>query len=251
MHVPLPRPLKIDRAALLRDVRARLADRLPAYAVGEPDPTDPGWLLLGEAAWMVELLTEQLDRAPLSSLQHLIHLMGGHLLPATPALAAVVCGVAAPGKLTQNPDLPDQTRFFSRSDERAGPIEFVPVEPELWLHDARLGPLATLRGGNLYSCGRPWPVEGFGELGAWVGPAERASLFDEERGLFTVAAANPDQVAAAMGAAVAEIEKLRLGWLKLEIMPVTGERVTLAARVDLALPFRRVIEAGIWPGGDL
>lgn len=251
MLVPPPRSLKMDRRALLRDVRARLADRLPAYAEREPDPTDPGWLLLGEAAWMVELLSEQLDRAPLASLQHLVRLMGGHMLPATPALAAVVMATREAGLLSLPSSEPDQLSLFSRPDERAGPIEFVPVERELWLQDARLGPLALVRGGQLYHCGRPWEQPDMGGLGAWAETPSRSPLFDDERASFTVAAANPQHVVDLFRGAIAEVERVGLGWLGLEVLPPQGERVTLVARVDPSRAFRRAAQGGLWAGGDL
>ena len=64
MRVPPPGLLKVDRGLLLQDVRERLAERIPHYANLDQDPTDPGWLLLEQAAWLVELLSEQLDAYP-------------------------------------------------------------------------------------------------------------------------------------------------------------------------------------------
>ena len=58
LRVPPPASLKLDREALLRDVRDRISERLPHYGPDtEPDPTDPGWILLEQSAWLVEILS--------------------------------------------------------------------------------------------------------------------------------------------------------------------------------------------------
>ena len=43
----------------------------------EYDATDPAWVILEQAAWLVELLSEQLDRYPYHLVQEFVHMMGG------------------------------------------------------------------------------------------------------------------------------------------------------------------------------
>ena len=86
MRIPPPGTLKLSREALMEDVKERLIKSLPHYANQEDDPTDPGWLLLEQAAWLVELLSEKLDEYPYAVVQQFVHMMGGHLLPAQPAV---------------------------------------------------------------------------------------------------------------------------------------------------------------------
>ena len=63
MRVPPPGLLKLNRQDLLNDVRARLAEKYPDYAdESDLDATDQAWIILEQAAWLVELLSEQLDQ---------------------------------------------------------------------------------------------------------------------------------------------------------------------------------------------
>jgi hypothetical protein len=115
---------------LLRDIRDRLSQRIPAYGDDDIRPTDPGWLMIEEAAWMVELLSEQLDRYPLSVVRQLLHLMGAEPLPATPAVGLVCVKVAHGGILSTPHELPPSTRMFTAQTETRDLIEFRTFEPD-------------------------------------------------------------------------------------------------------------------------
>ena len=90
MRVPRPDLLKLTKESLLEDVRERLGEKYPDYKEeSEYDATDPAWVILEQAAWLVELLSEQLDRYPYSMVQELdesfdallmmgYHSMAGH-----------------------------------------------------------------------------------------------------------------------------------------------------------------------------
>jgi len=251
MRVPPPRPLKLESRALLRDVAARLAERAPAYASATPDPTDPGWLLLGEAAWMVEMLSEQLDRYPFAAIQQLVHLMGGQVRPATPALAVVVASVDASGVLSRDPDRWDACRFFSVRTEQSDAVEFVPLEPDVPLMRATLRRLALLGQGRLEELGGPWGVESVPGLGAWAAEPARSALFDGERALFTVISTEPTAIHEELRAAVAAFSAERCPWLDLNVLPIEGNRVQIQVRIDPTGAFLRLHPPGPWQGGDL
>ena len=55
MRVPPPNLLKIEKDNLLEDVRSKLSEKYPDYAAPEDgDATDPAWVILEQAAWLVE-----------------------------------------------------------------------------------------------------------------------------------------------------------------------------------------------------
>jgi hypothetical protein len=84
MRIPSPPSLRLDRTELLALVRQRLAES--GLPVQPGDLTDPAWLLLEEAAWMVETLSGQLDRYPAALMQQALAVMGASLEPARPAV---------------------------------------------------------------------------------------------------------------------------------------------------------------------
>ena len=58
MRVPPPELLKLNRIDLLNDIRAKLAEKYPDYAdQNDLDQTDPAWIIVEQAAWLVELLS--------------------------------------------------------------------------------------------------------------------------------------------------------------------------------------------------
>ena len=128
MRVPPPGQLKLDRDELLRDVQDRLSQIQPSLAEGAHDPTDPAWLMLEQAAWMLEMMSEQLDQYPFAVVQHFVHMMGGHLLPAQPALGALVVEPSIEGAMTHSRALPKKYRFFTKQTEETDIVAFVPAE---------------------------------------------------------------------------------------------------------------------------
>lgn len=251
MRVPPPGLLKLDRKALLRDVRERLAERLPRYASGPDDPTDPGWILLEEAAWLVEVLSEQLDRYPFAVVQQLLHILGGHLRPAHPAVGAVVVQPGTEGTLRTEADLPAPWRFFTPQNERKETIEFVAVEREVPLWKAKLASFVEIRGGELFRAGRRQDPAGIGSLLGWRHAPQRSAAFDREFVRFTAMTNNAGELLKAMEGAIARVGERNIGWLKLSAAQVAQEQVALIAEVEVGGAFSRSAPGGVWTGGDL
>lgn len=249
MRVPSPQSSRLERRALLRDVVARLQDRLPRMADGGVDPSNPAWMLLGEAAWMVEQLSEQLDRYPLASVQRLIHLMGGRLRAATPSLGVVVIEVAAPGQLRSGANA-DTVRFFTRRTETDDAREFISVEPEVSLLPARIESLCLQQDGLLSSLGGE-PMVGESGVVAWAQPPRRSTAFDVERIEYVVSTANPTATAAALDEAIRQIADRRIGWLSLYRPSVESGRTSIVAEISPAHALTPVAPGGLWMGGDV
>lgn len=248
MRVPPPGLLKLDRKTLLRDVAERLAGRLPAR---RPDPADPAWMLLEQAAWLVELLSEQLDRYPFAVVQQLLHLLGGHLRPAHPAIGAVVAQVSRPGPLDHDPDLPAPWRFYTPQSERREAIEFAPAERGVTLSRGAVAHLALIREGELCCAGRGGADRGTGALVAARSAPRRSSLFDYEQIKFIAMTNNATALLSSLREAVAKVKERHIGWLRLEVRQVASEQVALIAEVAPGGAFARTAPGGVWTGGDL
>lgn len=251
MRVPPPGLLKLDRKQLLRDVRDRLVDRLPRYGSGPDDPTDPGWILLEEAAWLAEVLSEQLDRYPFAVVQQLLHILGGHLRPALPSLGALVVAVNTEGVMRTEADLPAPWRFFTPQNERKETVEFVAAEPEVSLWKGRVVSVCELREGELFRSGRRGEDKGLGAQIAWRHAPARSAVFDRELVRYTAMTPNPEDLAKSMSGALGRLGERNLGWLRLSVERSSSEQVTLVAEVDPAGAFARTAPGGIWTGGDL
>lgn len=235
----------------MRDVRERLAERLPRYARGPEDPTDPGWVLLEEAAWLVEVLSEQLDRYPFAVVQQLLHVLGGQLRPAQPAVGAVVAAVSVEGTLKVEDDLPSPWRLYTPQNERKEAIEFVPAETEVPLWKGRVASLSEIRQGELFRVGRRQDESGLGALIGWRHAPARSAAFDRELIRFTAMTNNAAGLLKAFQDAIARVGERSIGWLKLSAAQVAPEQVALLAEVDVAGAFSRSAPGGIWTGGDL
>ncbi len=253
MRVPPPKSLKLDRAALLQDLRDRLAERLPDYAPGaEIPPTDPGWILLEQAAWMVELLSEQLDRYPYNVIQQLVHLMGGALRPAHPSLGVVVVQPEAPGVVRQPRDRPSPYRFYTAQSETRDIIEFVPAEGAVVVRPGSIDSFAALEDGELYRAGGPEGDSGLGRQIAWAGAGRRSRVFDREEITWTLVANDAAALAKTLRAATEALEADRgLGWLALSVAADGDSRVVMTGRIDPARAFAQSAPGGLAPGGDL
>lgn len=129
MRISQPASLKLSRDTLLHDVVQQLAKRYPEMRDVIDDPADPGWLLLEQAAWIVEQLSEQLDEYPRHAVQHLLHLAGHSLHPAQPALGVTVLETPLAGRIAMFENEHHPVRFFALSTEVEEPVEYVPIEP--------------------------------------------------------------------------------------------------------------------------
>jgi hypothetical protein len=251
MRVPPPGTLKLDRRALLRDVRERLAERLPAYAEATTDPTDPGWLLLEQAAWTAEILSGQLDQYPYAVVQHFVRMMGGQLLPARPALGVVVVEADSAGTMAQNQERPSPWRFFTTQTETADVIEFVPVEPAVPILKGLVDSLCQIEGGALELVHHRAGTDGIEAHAGWRGAPLRCGIFDREEIQFVFVSSNTDQLVATLEGALEKLADRRLGWADLSVAAGQKGQVTLAAVIDPAHAFAETAPGELWAGGDL
>ncbi len=250
MRVSPPDSLRLDREALLRDVRQRLAERIPAYGDAEVRPTDPGWLMMEEAAWMVELLSEQLDRYPLAVLRQFLHLLGAEPRPATPAIGALVARVNHPGVLSQPADRPGTTRFFTAQTETRDMLEFVPLENNVPLRPARIQGVARQSAGEIWATAEIEEGDLEGQI-ARITSARKIKVFAGERIRYRLRTTNLEEMGEALAQAVEALNARRVGWLDLEIAPAEGNDLILLAKVDPDGAFRHTVPDGFAPGGDV
>jgi hypothetical protein len=250
VRVPPPGSLRIDHQQLLKDLRERLAERIPEYADREDDPTDPGWLLMEQAAWLVEVLSEQLDEYPFSVIQQLVHIMGGKLRPARPALGIVVAEVGSEGVMKLDDRRLAPWRFFSVAREDVESIEFVPIESDVDLRQGQVTTVSEVSAGELFITASGVPA-GIGGQQVWRGEPVRSALFEREQVRFTAVTNNVEAMVESLTKAVEAIDARNIGWLKLTIEPADTDRVVLVAEIDPGRAFLRAAPSGLAPGGDL
>ena len=252
MRVPSPGLLKIDKEQLLKDVRTRLAEKYPDYAdESQFDATDPAWVILEQAVWIAEMLSEQLDQYPFSMVQEFVHLMGGQLQPSTPSLGVVVLQPSEHGMMSQSAHRPSPWRFFTLQTEELDIVEFVPVEQQLSLRDARILSISGVRDGELSIYGSPKGDSGIDAMEAWLTYDQRSRSFDEEWVRYDVIASNADDLIEVINGALESLEKRKLGWLEFRVEKTSQERVSLFVRVNLAKAFEEDVPTGLTNGGDV
>lgn len=244
MRVPPPGLLKLDKDALLRDVAARLS------SAGPPNPSDPAWLLLEQAAWMVEVLSGQLDQYPFAVLRQLLHVLGGQLHPALPSLGVVVASVSREGVLRVDPRRPSPWRLFTPQRERRDAVEFAPAEPELPLWRGGFVAMHAIVDGELFRVGVP-AEDGVGALSVWAAEPARSAAFDGEQIRYNCVTSNAAALMEQLRVAIAATEERRVGWLRFHAEQTGPDRVTVSADIDPGGAFRRAAPGGIWGGGDL
>lgn len=251
MRVPPPGTLKLDRRALLRDVRERLAERLPAYADASADPTDPGWMLLEQAAWTAEILSGQLDQYPYSVVQHFVRMMGGHLLPARPSVGLVVVETATIGTMNQSEDRPSPWRFFTTQTETTDVIEFVPVESSVAIHKGLVDSVCQIEGGTLKLVHHRGEKDGVEAHEGWRGTPLRCGIFDREEIQFVFVSSNADKLVTTLEGALEKLAERKIGWIDLAVAKGQKGQVTLTAVIDPSKAFVESAPAELWGGGDL
>ena len=252
MRVPPPGLLKLDRETLLLDLRERLAERYPDYANEDDfDATDPAWILLEQAAWLVELLSEQLDRYPFSVVQQFVHMMGGSVIPAQPSIGVVVVNSESPGTITLDKDRPAPWRFFTIQTEDIDIIEFVPVEPTMDLRNVRIVSMTEIVDGELYRLGGSAEESGLAAHESWrQGPA-RSKVFNNEWVRYELLSNNAEDLLETVNKAIESLGERKLGWLHLEAEQLSTERLVLHARIDLAGAFAETVPGGLTDGTDI
>lgn len=233
MRLSPPPSLRLDRSRLLADLVARVARTRPELAEALGDPADPSWLLIEQAAWMVERLSEQLDALPHATLQRMGAWLGAQLRPATPAIGVVTLTPREPGLLSWGADRPSPWRLFTAQTETRGLIEF-----SLFERGAPVRP-ATLRS---------WTAVRQGEL---VGRAGRVRALDGARVRYRINTTSPEDTKTRLSAAATALRERRLGWLNLEVRTRGDAEVVVEAWVDLSGVFARTAPEGLTRGGDL
>ena len=251
MRVPPPGLLKLDRDELLRDVQDRLSQIQPSLAEGAQDPTDPAWLMLEQAAWMLEMMSEQLDQYPFAVVQHFVHMMGGHLLPAQPALGALVVEPSIEGELAYSRSLPKKYRFFTKQTEETDIVAFVPAESGVTLRSSSFVSLAELEGGLLYTSGQPLGGKGLAAQQTKLTDRIPARVFDHERVEFILVTNNVEKLKTSLEAVLKRFEEKKLGWLRLELEVKGKDRILLTAHPDVSKAFEEAAPTGLTPHGDL
>jgi hypothetical protein len=244
--------LKLDREELLRDLRERLAEHYPDYAdEDEFDSTDPAWILLEQAAWLVELLSDQLDRYPFSVVQQFVHMMGGSVIPAQPSIGVVIVNSESPGTLSQSRDRPAPWRFFTIQTEDIDLIEFVPVEMSIDIRNARILSITEYVDGELYCRGGSGNESGLGMHESWSQTPTRAKIFNGERIRYDLLSNNAEDLLEILNKALESLSERKLGWLELSAEQVSSERLSLHARIDLAGAFIETVKGGLADGTDI
>lgn len=250
MRIPPPPSLRIDRDALLADVQARLAARLPGGR--PPDADDPSWMLIEQAAWIAEELSLRLDEYPLAALQQVAHLLGMHRGPAAPALGVLVVEPREPGVLGALPGRPAAWRFFAPQTEARDQIELVAAEPAAPVRPARVRGLTRWTGAELEQLSAPGPEDGAARaLVSRADAAVPAPCFAGESVVFRLVAADAEGLRAALQAAAAAVGERRLGWLRLAVDLVGPQELRVTAVVDPSVAWERSAPTGVAPGGPL
>lgn len=252
MRVPPPGLLKLDREALLQDLRERLSEHYPDYAdEDEFDSTDPAWILLEQAAWLVELLSDQLDRYPFSAVQQFVHMMGGHVIPAQPSIGVVITGSESPGPLAQSPARPAPWRFFTIQTEDIDLIEFVPVEPSTDIRNVRILSVTEFLDGELYCLGGSAEASGLAAHECWRQEPARSTIFTGEQVRYDLLSNNAEDLLETLNKVLESLGERKLGWLSLEAEQASTERLVLHAKIDLAGAFAETVPGGLADGTDI
>lgn len=246
MKIKPPVSLRIDRLALLRDVRERL--RLPATGL---DATDPGAILLEGASWMTEQLSEQLDRYPLGVMRQFVHMLGGSMLPARPSVTVAVLQPAAAGVLRTGAERPSSLRLLTPQTEARDLIEFTMAEPEVPLRPLELVSSSIWLAGALHQTARNTAITGMGLQMLQVGAQRPTEGFGREVVEFTLLSSRPDDLMKALKEAITAFDERNIGWLALSCGKVGNDRVVLSARLSPERAFLRSAPTGYAPGGSL
>ena len=232
MNVPPPDSLKLDASTLLEDVRERLAERHPVFERSF-DETHPAWIVLQEAAWMVQNLSEQLDEYPWAVLQQFAHLLGARLRPAQPSIGFVTVEPSEAGVLTE--PTPGRWRFFSPRTEDRDLIEFSLAEQNIPVMPTTLEEPCRVIGGELYHGSFNHPIQ--------------SQIFSTETITWTLLASASDRLESLIEKAIERLTQSHsIGWLQLSVR-TEDERVILTATLDVNGAFASL--PPVTTGGDV
>ena len=251
MRIPQPGLLQLDKDDLLRDVRERLAERFPDYAdESEYDASDPAWIILEQSAWLVELLSQQLDFYPYSMVQEFVHMMGGKLQPSVPSLGVCVAQPAESGKIELFEHKPSQWRFFTLQTEEMDMVEFAPVE-QVHLRPARILNLSKVVDGELFRLGTAKGTDGIQAMEAWQSYVKKSEIFEGEWIRYDIITSNAEDLLETLDTAIEALNNRQLGWLDFRTDQPSPEIVSVFARVNLGNAFMVDTPTGLTMGGDV
>lgn len=251
MRIPQPGLLQLDKDDLLRDVRDRLAERFPDYGdESEYDASDPAWIILEQSAWLVELLSQQLDFYPYSMVQEFVHMMGGKLHPSVPSLGVCIVQPAESGKISLQEHRPAPWRFFTLQTEDMDMVEFAPIE-SLDVRPAQILNVSKIVDGELYRLGQSKSADGIGTMEAWNQYTTRSEIFEEEWVRYDLITSNAEDLIETLTAAIEALEQRQLGWLEFRTEQAAPEVVSVFARVNLGKAFLTDTPTGLTTGGDV
>ena len=251
MRIPQPGLLQLNKDDLLRDVRDRLAERFPDYAdESEYDASDPAWIILEQSAWLVELLSQQLDYYPYSMVQEFVHMMGGKLQPSVPSLGVCIAQPAEAGKIVLDDHRPAPWRFFTLQTEEMDMVEFAPVE-QVTIRPARILNLSKVVDGELYRIGKAKGADGIKSMEAWQSYVKRSDIFEGEWIRYDIITSNAEDLLETLNSAIEALDSRQLGWLDFRTDQPSPEIVSVFARVDLGKAFLTDTPTGLTMGGDV
>ena len=253
MKLTPPGSLRLDRERLLKDVQDRLAERMPGLDGSDPDPTDPGWLLMEQATWLAEQLSSELDRYPLAVLQQFLHLVGAGLEPAVPPVGVLVVDPREAGEIRVDRDRPSDWRFFTPQTEDRDPIEFVPAEPVAPVSPLLVKGAWRWDGSQLFDVTGQRAASGEGAAGSvvQVGAPKRAAAFDRERVDYRLVATDTETLLERVNGVIEKMRATNSAWLELEAHRVGDSEVVVQARISPFAALRRAAGGQVAPGGDL
>ncbi|MBM74778.1 MAG: hypothetical protein CMK59_05210 [Proteobacteria bacterium] len=252
MRVPLPGLLRLDRQDLLNDVRERLAEKYPDYKdESEYDATDPAWIILEQSAWLVELLSEQLDRYPYSMVQEFVHMLGGSLNPSLPSIGVALVQPSESGIMEVSESRPSPWRFFTLQSEEFDMIEFASVERSVSLRAASIQSMVEVIAGELFLNGSSKGELGIETQEGWRRGQKASRIFDQEWVRYDLVSANAEDLLETLNLAIEALNDRKIGWLELRAEVNTAESVSVYARINLSQPFAHFHPGGLTDGTDV
>lgn len=253
MKLSAPGSLRLDRERLLQDVHDRLKERMPGLDASNPDPTDPGWLLMEQATWLAEQLSAELDRYPLSVLQQFLHLVGAEIEPAVPSLAVLSVVPREAGTMRVTRDRPADWRFFTPQTEDRDPIEFVLAEPEAPVAPMTARGIWWWDGTQLAEVTDADTNRADGAEGQVIqsGKPARSPAFDNERIDYRLIVTDPESALEQVNSAIAKLDEGNGAWLSLQAQRDGASGILIEARVTPNRALERAAGGSTAPGGDL
>lgn len=235
MKFPSPKADRLKREDLLKQVREELRRRYPSFAAVMDLPGDPGWMLLEQAAWMTELMSEALARQPREVVEYLLGLLGRELRPAVPAIGVVALRADGCGTLDAAESPP---RIYAGTTAGREKVDFALVERDIPLVSARLTGWYRIERGRLLG-NRISSVDFPDDTVAMVGVERDLALLDREQIVYRLNRRLDgvlEGLLQRLKAAFATDGPAAVGWLSLDYS-ARGGIVEITVDIDASAPF--------------